>query len=107
MLTRLIETLNIVNIPRSPKSLCCLHLVRALVPYDSKGRKTSEGKMWLSFEVGSRVKLASSHDHKLMPAYTPLTHLTEVQREKLSYPGPKFGSVTKIWPEKCAYEVIV
>ena len=104
-LKRLLVSLSIVDIPTSPKSLCCLHLARALVPYDSKGRRTSEGKMWLNLEVGARVKLASSHDHKLIPAYTTLKHLTEVQKEKLANPGPKFGSVTKIWPEKCAFEV--
>ena len=105
ILRRLVGSLNIVDIPSSPKSLCCLHLARALVPYDNKGRRTSESKMWLNLEVGARVKLTSSHDHKLIPAYTTLKHLTEVQKEKLSNPGPKFGSVTKIWPEKCAFEV--
>ena len=51
------------------------------------------------------MKLASGHDHSLIPAYTSLEALSHSQKEKLRRPGPKFGSVVKIWAEKCAFEV--
>ena len=53
------------------------------------------------------MKLASGHDHSLIPAYTSLEPLSHSQKEKLRRPGPKFGSVVKIWAEKCAFEVTI
>ena len=63
--------------------------------------------MLLNFEVGARVKLATGHDHKLIPGYYLVTNnITQVQRDKLSSSGPKYGCVTRVFPDKCAYEVM-
>ena len=63
--------------------------------------------MLLNFEVGARVKLATGHDHKLIPGYSLVTNnITQVQRDKLSSSGPKYGCVTRVCPDKCAYEVM-
>jgi len=51
------------------------------------------------------VKLASGHDHSAIPAYTPAAPLTEKEKERLRRPGPKFGTVVRIWAENCAFEV--
>ena len=60
----------------------------------------------LSLEVGARVKLAPAHDHNLVPGFSLLNqNLSRAQRDKLTSPGPKYGSVTRVCPEKCAYEV--
>ena len=62
--------------------------------------------MLLNFEVGARVKLAPGHDHKLMPGYSLVSqNITAVQRDKLSSSGPMYGAVTRVCPDKCAYEV--
>ena len=106
LLPRLVRSLDIVTIPSTPRNVCCLHRAQAMVPYDRQGRRTSAGKMMLSLEVGDRVKLSPSHDHKLIPAYTTLRRkLSDVQKKKLSCSGPKYGSVTRLLPEKCAFEV--
>ena len=106
VLPALLRSLDILNIPSSPRTVCCLHRAQAMVPYDRQGRRTEAGKMMLSLEVGARVKLSPGHDHKLMPAYTTVRReLTEVQKKKLSSPGPKYGSVTRLLPHRCAFEV--
>ena len=103
---RLVRSLDILHIPSSPRNVSCLHRAQAMVPYDTQGRRTAGGKMRLSLEVGERVKLSPCHDHKLIPAYTTVKKvLTDVQKKKLSSPGPKYGSVTRLLPEKCAFEV--
>ena len=62
--------------------------------------------MLLNLEVGSRVKLSPGHDHKLIPGFSLVhTNITQMQREKLYSSGPKYGSVTKVCPDKCAFEV--
>ena len=106
VLPALLRSLDILTIPSSPRNVSCLHRAQAMVPYDRQGRRTAAGKMMLSLEVGARVKLSPGHDHKLMPAYTTVRRdLTEVQKKKLSSPGPKYGSVTRLLPHRCAFEV--
>ena len=106
VLPALLRSLDILNVPSSPRNVSCLHRAQALVPYDSQGRRTAAGKMMLSLEVGARVKLSPGHDHKLVPAYTTVKReLTEVQKQKLTSPGPKYGSVTRLLPQRCAFEV--
>ena len=126
---QLLASLNITTVATVPRNLCCLHLASAMVtyvvntyislywrclnpscyytqvPYDSKGKKTTERTL-LSLEVGARVKLAPAHDHNLVPGFSLLNqNLSRAQRDKLASPGPKYGSVTRVCPEKCAYEV--
>ena len=105
--TLLLQSLGLTKIPSTPRNICCLHLASALVPYDSKGKRSDTERMLLNLEVGARVKLASGHDHKLIPGYSLVSghSLTQVQRDKLSSSGPKYGSVTRVCPDKCAYEV--
>ena len=53
------------------------------------------------------MKLASGHDHKLLPGYCLVSeNITRAQRDKLASSGPKYGAVVRLRPEKCAYEVI-
>jgi len=50
ILQRLVDDLSIA-VPHQPRSLCCLHRAKALVPYDEHGRRCTGEKMWLNLQV--------------------------------------------------------
>jgi len=81
---------------------------RALVPYDSKGKRLAEGapKMWLDLSDGMELRITAGHNIQgaKQPQYMHIGAKKPVEREgKTLQPGPGLGCVKKRDDEAVAF----